>query len=57
MNFYQVRQGHAKHHELYKEPKNPVLESLLNKVAGLKLATLLKKDPNTGVFLRNLRKF
>ena len=32
--------------------KNPVLESLLNKVAGLKRsATLFKRDSSTGVFL------
>ena len=31
--------------------KIPVPESLFNKVAGLSPATLLKKDPGTGVFL------
>ena len=29
--------------------KTPVLESLFNKAAGLRLATLLKRDSNTGV--------
>ena len=31
--------------------KTPLLESLFNKVAGLKTATLLKRDSSTGVFL------
>ena len=31
--------------------KTPVLESRFDKVAGLRLATLLKKDSDTGVFL------
>ena len=31
--------------------KTPLLEFLLNKVVGLRLATLLKRDSNTGVFL------
>ena len=31
--------------------------SLFNKVAGLGPATLVKRDPNTGVFLRNFSKF
>ena len=37
--------------------KTPVLESLFNKVAGLRPATLLKGDLNTRVFLRNFQKF
>ena len=32
-----------------------MLESLFNKVAGLRPATLLKRDPGTGTFLRILR--
>ena len=39
------------------QKKIPVLESLFNKVAGLKAAALLKRDSNTGVFLRILRNF
>ena len=35
--------------------KTPVLESFLNKVAGLRPATLLKRDSNAGVFLWILR--
>ena len=31
--------------------KTPLLESLFNKVEGLRTATLLKRDSNTGVFL------
>ena len=31
--------------------KTPVPESFFNKVAGLKLATLFKKDSGAGVFL------
>ena len=31
--------------------------SLFVKVAGLRPATLFKKDSNTGVFLQNLQKF
>ena len=31
--------------------KATVLESLFNKVAGLRPATLLKRDSNTGAFL------
>ena len=31
--------------------KIPVLESLFNKVSGLQAPTLLKRDPNTSVFL------
>ena len=31
--------------------KTPVLKSLFNKIAGLRPATLLEKDSNTGVFL------
>ena len=31
--------------------KIPVLGSLFNKVAGLRIATLLKRDSNTDVFL------
>ena len=37
--------------------KTSVLESLFNKVAGLKPVTLLKSDSNTGVILRVLRNF
>ena len=39
--------------------KSRVLESLFNKVADflIKRTILLKKDPNTGVFLRILRNF
>ena len=42
--------------------KTPVLESFLNKVAGLeaypfRLATLLKRDSNTGIFLWILKSF
>ena len=33
--------------------ETPVLESLFNKVADLRPATLIKRDSNTGVFLRN----
>ena len=33
--------------------KTPILECLLNKLPGLNSCTLLKRDPNTGVFLRN----
>ena len=32
--------------------KTPKLESLFNKVAGLRPATLFKKDSNTGAFMR-----
>ena len=32
--------------------KTPTLESLFNKVAGLRPATLFKKDSNTGAFMR-----
>ena len=35
--------------------KTPVLESLFNKFAGLQHCTLLKRDPNTGVLLRDLK--
>ena len=31
--------------------KTPMLESLFNKVAGLRPVTLLKRDSNIGVFL------
>ena len=31
--------------------KIPVLESLFSKATRLKTATLLKREPNTGVFL------
>ena len=34
-----------------------MLESLFNKVAGLRPATLLKRDFNICVFLRNVRNF
>ena len=37
--------------------KTPMLESLFNKVADLRAATLIKGDINTGVFLRNFRIF
>ena len=37
--------------------KTPVLESFFNKVAGLRPATLLKRDSNAGVFLWILRNF
>ena len=37
--------------------KTPVLESLFNKVAGLKAVTLLKIDFNTGVLLQILLNF
>ena len=37
--------------------KTFVLESLFNKVAGLRPATLLKRDSKTSVFLWNLRIF
>ena len=37
--------------------KTPVLESLLNKVAGPRPATWLKGDSNVGVFLWNLWNF
>ena len=38
--------------------KNPVLESLFNKVAELKRSeTLLKRDSSTGVFLSNCQNF
>ena len=38
--------------------KNPVLESLFNKVAGLKRSeTLLKRDSSTFVFLGNWQNF
>ena len=37
--------------------KTLVLESLLNKVAGLKTRYFIKKDSNAGVFLWNFRKF
>ena len=35
--------------------ETPVLESLFNKVAGLRTCTLLKRDSNTGVLPLNLR--
>ena len=31
--------------------KTPVLESVFNKIAGLRPATLFKRDPETSVFL------
>ena len=37
--------------------KKPVLESFFNKAAGLQACTLLKRDFNTDIFLRNLRNF
>ena len=37
--------------------KTPVLESFFNKAAGLQACTLLKRDFNTDIFLRNLRNF
>ena len=37
--------------EIFTIRQTPVLESLFDKVASLKPATLLKRDPNTGVFL------
>ena len=37
--------------------KAPVLESIFNRVAGLRATTLLKRDSNTSVFLWNLRIF
>ena len=37
--------------------KTPVLESLFNKVAGLRPSTLLKRSSNTGVFTWILRNF
>ena len=41
-----------KFHKIHK--KTPVPESLFNKVAGLKPATLLNRGSGTGVFLRIL---
>ena len=40
---------------IYRKP--PVLESLSNKVAALQLATFLKRDSCTGIFLRLLQTF
>ena len=37
--------------------KPPVLESLLNKIVGLKVTSLLKRDSTTADFLRILRNF
>ena len=37
--------------------KTPALESLFNKVAGLKACNFFKGDSNTGVFLWNIRDF
>ena len=37
--------------------KTPVLESLYNKVAGLKACVLLKRNSNAVAFLRILPKF
>ena len=37
--------------------KKPVLESLLIKLQAFRPATLLKRDPNTGVYLWILRNF
>ena len=37
--------------------KKPVLESLFNKVTGLKVRDFIKRDPDTGVFLFILKKF
>ena len=40
---------------IYRKP--PVLESLFNKAAALQLATFLKRDSSTGVFLWLLQTF
>ena len=36
--------------------KTPVLQSVFNKLAGLRPATLLKRDSDTGVYQRNFEK-
>ena len=43
-------------HEIQRK-KNPVLESLFNKVAFLRVCNFIKEDFDTGGFLWNLQTF